>query len=164
MLSDRVLQFPHRYTLLQVAKRISNICSLLELIMLEQEQPLLCVFCAVMVWFGSSDLSFSFHYHVVCVLTLFFLLSFLCPCVTSLPNSISQNDLSSTVPKSLHFDITSQRVSELLDWPVSKAELEQTLFPSVPVLQAQTARRELKIIEFMKKRDFRATVLSRTKR
>lgn len=61
--------------------------------------------------------------------------------------------------KTLHFRTTtpSQRVSELLNWPVSEAELKQALFPSAPDLPTQTAKRELKIIDFMKKMDFRST-------
>ncbi|KAM7423414.1 hypothetical protein PAMA_011123 [Pampus argenteus] len=63
-----------------------------------------------------------------------------------------------------HVHGNSQRVSELLNWPVSEAELEQALFPSVPELPAHTAKRELKIIEFMKKKDLRSPIFSGTRR
>uniref|UniRef100_A0AAQ5XYB0 Ca2+-dependent activator protein for secretion a n=1 Tax=Amphiprion ocellaris TaxID=80972 RepID=A0AAQ5XYB0_AMPOC len=63
-----------------------------------------------------------------------------------------------------HVHGNSERLAQLLTWPVSEAELERALFPSAPELPAQTAKRELKIIEFMKKRDFRSTVFSGTKR
>lgn len=73
---------------------------------------------------------------------------------------------SSTVPQTLHFHTIapSQRLSELLNWPVSEAELEQALFPSAPELPAQTAKRELKIIEFMRKKDPRTPVFSGNRR
>lgn len=72
----------------------------------------------------------------------------------------------STVPTTLLFHTTtpSQRVSELLNWPVSEAELERALFPSAPELPAQTAKRELKIIEFMRKKDPRSLIFSGTRR
>ncbi|XP_069370073.1 calcium-dependent secretion activator 1 isoform X2 [Paralichthys olivaceus] len=60
-----------------------------------------------------------------------------------------------------HVHGNSQRVCELLNWPVSQAELNQALFPSVPELPA---KRELKIIEFMKKKDFRSPPFSGTRR
>lgn len=93
-----------------------------------------------------------------------FLLSLL-PFITSLPCSPSQLP-PSTVPQTLHFHtITpSQRLSELLNWPVSEAELEQALFPSAPELPAQTAKRELKIIEFMRKKDPRTPIFSGNRR
>lgn len=73
---------------------------------------------------------------------------------------------SPTVSKTLHFHTTtpSHRVSELLNWPVSQAELERALFPSAPELHSQTARRELKIIDFMKKKDPRSPVFSGSRR
>ncbi|XP_023810839.1 calcium-dependent secretion activator 1 isoform X8 [Oryzias latipes] len=52
-----------------------------------------------------------------------------------------------------HVHGNSQRLSELLNWPVSEVELERVLLPSE--LPAQSAKRELKLILFMKKRDFR---------
>ncbi|XP_030231084.1 calcium-dependent secretion activator 1 isoform X5 [Gadus morhua] len=54
-----------------------------------------------------------------------------------------------------HVHGNSQRVVELQSWPVTEAELERALFPSAPNSQANSSRRELRIIEFMKKRDFR---------
>ncbi|XP_013881825.1 calcium-dependent secretion activator 1 [Austrofundulus limnaeus] len=63
-----------------------------------------------------------------------------------------------------HVHGNSQRVSELVNWPVSEAELERALFPSTPDSPTQTAKRELRIIEFIKKRDFRAAVFSETRR
>nr|XP_043879555.1 calcium-dependent secretion activator 1 isoform X5 [Solea senegalensis] len=63
-----------------------------------------------------------------------------------------------------HVHGNSQRVFELLNWPVSQAELEQALFPCVPELPAQTAKRELKIIEFMKKKDFWSPIFSGSRR
>ncbi|XP_049895279.1 calcium-dependent secretion activator 1 isoform X2 [Epinephelus moara] len=63
-----------------------------------------------------------------------------------------------------HVHGNSQRVSELLNWPVCEAELERALFPSSPDLPAQTAKRELKIIEFMKKKEFRSPLFSGTRR
>lgn len=68
--------------------------------------------------------------------------------------------------KTRHFHTTtpSLRVSELLNWPVSEAELKQALFPSPPELPNQTAKRELRIIDFMKKMDFRSTNSIETRR
>ncbi|XP_044068288.1 calcium-dependent secretion activator 1 isoform X5 [Siniperca chuatsi] len=63
-----------------------------------------------------------------------------------------------------HVHGNSQRVSELLNWPVSEAELERALFPSTPELPAQTAKKELKIIEFMKKKDPRSSIFSGIRR
>lgn len=72
----------------------------------------------------------------------------------------------STVPKTLHFQTPtpSQRLSELLNWPVSEVELERALFTSATELPAQTTKRELKIIEFMRKKDLRSQIFSRTRR
>ncbi|XP_055365307.1 calcium-dependent secretion activator 1 isoform X4 [Betta splendens] len=56
-----------------------------------------------------------------------------------------------------HVHGNSQRVSELINWPVTEAELRQALYPTVLELPTQTVRRELKIIDFMKKMDFRST-------
>uniref|UniRef100_UPI003AAA68DF calcium-dependent secretion activator 1-like n=1 Tax=Centroberyx gerrardi TaxID=166262 RepID=UPI003AAA68DF len=53
-----------------------------------------------------------------------------------------------------HVHGNSQRVSELLNWPVSEAELERALYPCAPEPSTPTAKKELKIIEFMKKKDF----------
>ena len=77
--------------------------------------------------------------------------------------SFSHHALPSTLPKTLHLHKTasSQRVCELLNWPVSQAELNKALFPSVPELPA---KRELKIIEFMKKKDLRSPPFSGTRR
>ncbi|XP_057700958.1 calcium-dependent secretion activator 1 isoform X2 [Corythoichthys intestinalis] len=63
-----------------------------------------------------------------------------------------------------HVHGNSQRVSELLNWPVSEAELQQVLFPSSPEPSPQSIRKELKIIEFMKKRDLRSPFFSGPKR
>ncbi|XP_051270891.1 calcium-dependent secretion activator 1 isoform X3 [Dicentrarchus labrax] len=63
-----------------------------------------------------------------------------------------------------HVHGNSKRVSELLNWPVSEAELERALFPSAPELPVQTVKRELKIIEFMKKKDPRSTIFSGSRR
>ncbi|XP_077428648.1 calcium-dependent secretion activator 1 isoform X2 [Vanacampus margaritifer] len=63
-----------------------------------------------------------------------------------------------------HVHGNSQRVSELLNWPVSEAELQQALFPSSPEPSPQSIRKELKIIEFMKKRDLRSPLFSGPKR
>ncbi|XP_076605784.1 calcium-dependent secretion activator 1 isoform X1 [Chaetodon auriga] len=63
-----------------------------------------------------------------------------------------------------HVHGNSQHVSKLLNWPVSEAELEQALFPSAPDLPAQTTKRELKIIEFMRKKDPRSPIFSGIKR
>ncbi|XP_051930976.1 calcium-dependent secretion activator 1 isoform X5 [Hippocampus zosterae] len=63
-----------------------------------------------------------------------------------------------------HVHGNSQRVSELLNWPVSEAELQQALFPSSPEPSPQSIRKELKIIEFVKKRDFRSPLFSGQKR
>ncbi|KAK5933277.1 hypothetical protein CgunFtcFv8_013771 [Champsocephalus gunnari] len=60
-----------------------------------------------------------------------------------------------------HVHGNSLRVSELLSWPVSEAALQQALFPSAPELPA---KRELKIIEFMKKKDARFPMFPGTKR
>ncbi|XP_077385767.1 calcium-dependent secretion activator 1 isoform X2 [Festucalex cinctus] len=70
------------------------------------------------------------------------------------------------VHKILKFHKTpvSQRVSELLNWPVSEVELQQALFPSSPEPSPQSIRKELKIIEFMKKRDLRSPLFSGPKR
>ncbi|XP_077385770.1 calcium-dependent secretion activator 1 isoform X5 [Festucalex cinctus] len=63
-----------------------------------------------------------------------------------------------------HVHGNSQRVSELLNWPVSEVELQQALFPSSPEPSPQSIRKELKIIEFMKKRDLRSPLFSGPKR
>ncbi|XP_032368657.1 calcium-dependent secretion activator 1 [Etheostoma spectabile] len=63
-----------------------------------------------------------------------------------------------------HVHGNSPRVSELLNWPASEAELERALLLSAPGLPAQTAKRELKIIEFMKKKDFMSPLFSGTRR
>ncbi|XP_019723234.1 calcium-dependent secretion activator 1 isoform X15 [Hippocampus comes] len=63
-----------------------------------------------------------------------------------------------------HVHGNSQRVSELLNWPVSEAELQQALFPSSPEPSPQSIRKELKIIEFVKKRDLRSPLFSGQKR
>ncbi|XP_054641674.1 calcium-dependent secretion activator 1 isoform X3 [Dunckerocampus dactyliophorus] len=60
-----------------------------------------------------------------------------------------------------HVHGNSQRVSELLNWPVSEAELERILFPSAPEPPPQSVRRELRI---MKKMDLVSQLLSRPRR
>lgn len=104
-----------------------------------------------------------FGLYVFCMLTfLLFLLPF--------PLLANPFDLF-TLTKSPSFTVPtqkpytpSQRVSELLNWPVSEAELKRALFPSAPDSPAQTVKKELKIIEFMRKKDPRSTVFSGTKR
>lgn len=126
----------------------------------------LCFLCFLVLCFNLITLAYLLVFTLhVCTLT--FPLSFVFySYITSLPCSLSQNDLPYTIPKTLHFHTTtpSQRVSELLSWPVSEAELERALFPSTPELPAQTAKRELKIIEFMKKKDPRSPIFSGTRR
>ncbi|XP_061543049.1 calcium-dependent secretion activator 1 isoform X9 [Phycodurus eques] len=63
-----------------------------------------------------------------------------------------------------HVHGNSQRVLELLNWPVSEAELQQALFPSSPEPSPQSIRKELKIIEFMKKKDLRSPLFPGPKR
>ncbi|XP_077458689.1 calcium-dependent secretion activator 1-like [Stigmatopora argus] len=63
-----------------------------------------------------------------------------------------------------HVHGNSQRVSELLNWPVSEAELQLVLSPPSPEPSPQSIRKELKIIEFMKKRDLRSQFFSGPKR
>lgn len=104
-----------------------------------------------------------FTLHVACKLT--FPLSFV---FLSLYNILTLFTFTKwpSLPKTLHFHTTtpSQRVSELLNWPVSEAKLEQALFPSTPELPVQTAKRELRIIEFMKKMDPRSPIFSGIRR
>ncbi|XP_049589884.1 calcium-dependent secretion activator 1 isoform X6 [Syngnathus scovelli] len=58
----------------------------------------------------------------------------------------------------------SQRVSQLFNWPVTEAELQRALSPSSPEPSPQSIRKELRIIEFMKKRDLRYPLDSGPKR
>ncbi|XP_061906135.1 calcium-dependent secretion activator 1 isoform X2 [Entelurus aequoreus] len=60
-----------------------------------------------------------------------------------------------------HVHGNSQRISELLNWPVSEAQLERILSPSAPEPSSQSVRRELKIL---KKMDLMSQLLSRPKR
>ncbi|XP_061730492.1 calcium-dependent secretion activator 1 isoform X1 [Nerophis ophidion] len=60
-----------------------------------------------------------------------------------------------------HVHGNSQRISELLNWPVSEAQLERILFPAAPEPSSQSVRRELKIL---KKMDLMSQLLSRPKR
>lgn len=73
------------------------------------------------------------------------------------------NQLSSLFPNPLTFT-PSQLMSKLLNWPASQAEIEQALFPSSPEPLAQTAKKELKIIEFIRKKDPRSLVFSASRR
>lgn len=71
--------------------------------------------------------------------------------------------LPSLFPNPLTFTL-SQLTSKLLNWPVSQAEIEQALFPSSPEPLAQTSKKELKIIEFIRKKDPRSLVFSASRR
>ncbi|XP_068599048.1 calcium-dependent secretion activator 1 [Brachionichthys hirsutus] len=61
-----------------------------------------------------------------------------------------------------HVHGNSQLVSELLAWPVCKAEVHLSLFPSTPGYSAH--RKELGIVEFMRKKNPRALIYSGSRR
>lgn len=120
---------------------------------------ILCHFLHLLSYFIFKSLFFTF-WCFACMLTSLLYL------VSPLPRNLLphlQNDFPFTVRWTLnHYLLTalSQRVSELINRPICQAELEHTLIPSNPDTPIQTIKRELKIMEFIKKKDFRAAVLS----
>ncbi|XP_028854643.1 calcium-dependent secretion activator 1 isoform X7 [Denticeps clupeoides] len=57
----------------------------------------------------------------------------------------------------------SQRVGELLKWPVSEADLGRALSPSVPE-SPTSSKREIRLMEFRRKRDSKSQIASVSKR
>ncbi|CAB1314845.1 unnamed protein product, partial [Coregonus sp. 'balchen'] len=58
-----------------------------------------------------------------------------------------------------HVHGNSQRLSELLNWPVTEAELQSYLYPPTPE-PPTPSKRELKIMEFRKKKDSKSQAVS----